>query len=42
VVAVQVGADVIVFADEDNLNEIGAAVVLVGKSLTDISPGDFV
>lgn len=42
VVAVQVGADVIVFADEDHENQIGAAVVLVGKSLADIAPGDFV
>jgi Ca2+-binding RTX toxin-like protein len=40
VVAVQVGADVFVFADTDG--EVGAdqAVVLVGRSLTDVSFGD--
>jgi hypothetical protein len=40
VVAVQVGADVIVFADTDA--EVGAdqAVVLVGRTLADISSGD--
>jgi Ca2+-binding RTX toxin-like protein len=40
VVAVQVGADVIVFADTDA--EVGAdqAVVLVGRTLADVSSGD--
>ena len=40
VVAVQLGADVVVFADE-NENEIEAAVLLVGRSLSDIDVSDF-
>lgn len=40
VVAVQLGADVVVFADE-NENEIEAAVLLVGRSLSDIDFSDF-
>jgi len=39
---VQLGSDVIVFADEDNTNEADAAVVLVGKSLSDIAPSDII
>jgi hypothetical protein len=40
VVAVQVGSDVIVFADEDGENAVGAAVLLVGRTLADVSAGD--
>lgn len=40
-VAVQVGTDVIVFAAEHGEHHVDSAVVLVGKSLTDISAGDF-
>jgi Ca2+-binding RTX toxin-like protein len=36
VVVVQVGGDVLVFADSGDNNTIGDAVVLVGKSLADI------
>lgn len=39
-VAVQVGADVIVFATELGEHHVEAAVVLVGRSLADISAGD--
>lgn len=39
VVAVQLGTDVVVFADE-NENEIDAAVLLVGRSLSDIAFDD--
>ena len=46
VVAVQVGADVIVFSDEHESgghgHELGDAVVLVGKTLADLAPGDFI
>jgi len=35
-VAVQVGSDVIVFADSSHHNHVDAAVVLVGKTLADI------
>jgi len=35
-VAVQVGSDVIIFADADHHNHVDAAVVLVGKSIADI------
>jgi Ca2+-binding RTX toxin-like protein len=41
VVAVQVGADVIVFADNDAENSAGAAVILVGRTLADVSFDDF-
>src|SRR5262249_40901380 len=37
VVAVQIGSDVVVFADTNAGNSAGDAIVLVGKSLTDIS-----
>ena len=40
VVAIQLGADVVVFADE-NENEIEAGVLLVGRSLTDVAFDDF-
>jgi Ca2+-binding RTX toxin-like protein len=40
VVAVQVGADVIVFADTSLHNHLDAGVVLVGKTLADISQWD--
>lgn len=39
-VAVQVGADVIVFATELGEHHVESAVVLVGRSLADISAGD--
>ena len=42
VVAVQVGADVVVFADTHDDNHVSGAVVLVGKTLTDIAPGDII
>jgi Ca2+-binding RTX toxin-like protein len=42
VVAVQVGADVILFADTHDNNHIDSAVVLVGKTLAGIAPGDFI
>lgn len=41
-VAVQVGADVVVFADTHDNNHVSGAVVLVGKTLGDIAPGDIV
>lgn len=41
VVAVQVGADVIVFADTGDEGHAGSAVLLVGRSLTDVSASDF-
>ncbi|KRB46705.1 hypothetical protein ASE02_19750 [Phenylobacterium sp. Root700] len=42
-VAVEVGADVIVFANTDgDPATLDVAVVLVGKSLSDIAPSDFV
>ncbi|MFC3069685.1 calcium-binding protein [Phenylobacterium soli] len=41
VVAVEVGNDVIVFADTHANNHVDAGVVLVGKTLTDLAPGDF-
>ena len=40
VVAVQVGADVVVFGDE-NENQIEAGVLLVGRSLSDVAFDDF-
>lgn len=40
IVFVQVGADVVVFADSDLRDQVGGAVVLVGKSLTDITNFD--
>jgi hypothetical protein len=40
VVAIQLGADVVVFADE-NENEIEAGVLLVGRSLSDVAFDDF-
>ncbi|HEY8003097.1 MAG TPA: calcium-binding protein [Phenylobacterium sp.] len=39
-VAVQVGGDVIVFADELNEHHVESAVILVGRALTDVSFGD--
>lgn len=42
VVAVQVGADVVVFADIGPANTIDAAVILVGRSLADIDSSSFV
>ena len=36
VAAIQVGSDVIVFADADHHDHIDAAVVLVGKTLADL------
>lgn len=39
-VAVQVGADVIVFADEVGDHHVESAVLLVGKTLADIGAGD--
>ena len=42
VVAVQVGADVIVFADTHHNDHIDSAVVLVGATLAGIAPGDFI
>jgi Ca2+-binding RTX toxin-like protein len=42
VVAVQVGADVLVFVDSAGDNTVGDAVVLVGKSLADIDSSNFV
>jgi Ca2+-binding RTX toxin-like protein len=39
-VAVQVGADVIVFADEVGEHHVESAVLLVGKTLADISSSD--
>jgi Ca2+-binding RTX toxin-like protein len=42
VVAVQVGNDVIVFADAHDGNEADAAVVLVGRTLADITASDIV
>lgn len=43
-VAVQVGSDVVVFAEDDNNAANGAdeAVILVGRSLADIAAGNFV
>lgn len=42
-VAVEVGADVIVFADTDgDPLTIDAAVVLTGKTLADVAPGGFI
>lgn len=38
-VAVQFGDDVLVFADVNNIDAIGAAVVLVGRSLSDLGLG---
>jgi Ca2+-binding RTX toxin-like protein len=40
-VAVQVGADVIVFSDAAVNHTVGAAVMLVGKTLADIAPSNF-
>lgn len=40
-VAVQIGADVVVFADGGGHHVADAAVLLVGKSLTDISASNF-
>lgn len=40
-VAVQVGEDVIVFSAESGQADIGSAVVLVGRTLTDVGLGDF-
>lgn len=40
VVAVQVGSDVIVFADGDLHDKISGAVVLVGKTLADVGAWD--
>ncbi|MDB5443782.1 MAG: hemolysin-type calcium-binding region protein [Phenylobacterium sp.] len=42
VVAVQVGADVILFADTHHDNHIDSAVVLVGKTLAGVAPGDII
>lgn len=42
VVAVQVGADVVVFADTHDNNHVSGAVVLVGKTLADIAPSDII
>lgn len=39
-VAVQVGADVIVFADSTHHNHVDAAVMLMGKTLSALSVGD--
>lgn len=39
-VAVQVGADVIVFADDVGVNHVDSAVILVGRTLADISVSD--
>lgn len=41
-VSVQVGDDVIVFAGQANGDDIGTAVVLVGRTLADISAGDII
>jgi len=41
VVAVQVGADVLVFADEAGEHHVDQAVLLVGKTLADVSVSDF-
>jgi len=41
-VAVQVGGDVVVFADTDANNTADTAVVLVGRSLTDIDSTNIV
>lgn len=40
IVAVQVGSDVVVFADAELTNQIGGAVVLVGKTLADVGQWD--
>ncbi|MFL5295196.1 MAG: calcium-binding protein [Phenylobacterium sp.] len=40
IVAVQVGGDVVVFADADLTDKVGGAAVLVGKTLTDIGQWD--
>jgi Ca2+-binding RTX toxin-like protein len=40
-VAVQLGTDVVVFAADDDEPGIGGAVVLVGRTLADVSAGDF-
>lgn len=40
VVAIQVGADVIVFADSEHHNHVDAAVVLVGQTLANFGAGD--
>lgn len=42
VVAVQVGADVILFADTHHNDHIDTAVVLVGTTLAGVGPGDFI
>jgi hypothetical protein len=40
-VAVQLGNDVILFADVGEVDSIGAAVVMVGRSLADLGLGSF-
>jgi Ca2+-binding RTX toxin-like protein len=40
-VAVQVGADVVVFADSHHTNHADVAVILVGRTLAGIGMGDF-
>lgn len=42
VVAVQVGSDVVVFVDASAANTIDAAVILVGRTLADISASNFI
>jgi Ca2+-binding RTX toxin-like protein len=42
VVAVQVGGDVVIFADASTANVVDVASVLVGRSLTDIAGDNFV
>lgn len=41
VVAVQVGADVIVFADTGDADQAGSAILLVGRTLADVGASDF-
>jgi Ca2+-binding RTX toxin-like protein len=41
VVAVQVGGDVIVFADTTDDGQASSAIVLVGRTLADVGAGDF-
>lgn len=41
VVAVQVGDDVIVFADTGDADQAGSAILLVGRTLSDVGAGDF-
>ena len=41
VVAVQVGDDVIVFADTGDEGSAASAILLVGRTLADVSASDF-